>query len=316
MLSGRRALQHLPRILDTLWASPGPKSGESQDAPEWKVAVSTRTMSRPEEELPSTSRRWFIASGATHLLIGFLVFFSPRLNLFHSMPRTIPEPPLFLGYLGPTHYSDHIDELQANAMRSYLFRAPQNGVQSTRHRVQAEQPAQSRGAPAQQLDRAHATKTRSTPSPDGARPMSRVDGAAGTHGEGGVSTDNQEADPPIQEPGLQPDVPFSEQFVILKLVKPTYPEYELQHRISGRVIVALRITAEGEVGEARVQEATADPAIASTRSFELTAIEALQQWRLQLPKQYQLAEGYWIRVPVEFELDDPGFSKPVRLSTP
>jgi TonB family protein len=269
------------------------------------------------EERPRGTKRGLVASASMHLLAMFLIFYSPRL---HPMPRSIhidiPEPPLFLGYLGPSHFSKNLDALQPNGLRFYFYRPAQTGSPGA-----SRQPVP---VPVQKVTRVVSTHPTHAAaknpvvlgSTDGALPPLRRDAAQGTGGQGGTASSDLGTDQPIAEPGLQPDVPFSDQFVILRLVKPIYPEYELQHRIAARIVIAVRVTPDGEIDDESVQEARADPADASTHGFELSALEALRQWRVRLPERYRQSEGYWLRVPVEFRPDDQDFTKPLRLSPP
>jgi outer membrane biosynthesis protein TonB len=114
---------------------------------------------------------------------------------------------------------------------------------------------------------------------------------------------------PEAMPGLQPDVALSEDFILLRFVKPIYPEYELQHGVRGHVEVAVLFTPDGEVDEVVVQKSTCDPPSASTNGFELACIEALKQFRVRLPVEYRKSHGYWKTFPIDFLPEEQGLVK-------
>ena len=125
-------------------------------------------------------------------------------------------------------------------------------------------------------------------------------------------------EPEIIEPGgragLQPDVAYSEEFVILNLVKPTYPEFELSKRIAALITVVALITPEGGIGDAQIENVKVEPPGASSRGFELTALEAVRQWRIRLPLRYRQTEGCWLRIPIEFRPEDANFARSPMLA--
>lgn len=94
-------------------------------------------------------------------------------------------------------------------------------------------------------------------------------------------------------PALQAPLSTSEELQILRLVKPIYPEYELERGISARVLVAFYVAPDNQIEDAQVQEAITVPPAASSRGFELAVLEALGKWIVRLPPQYENVSGTW-----------------------
>jgi len=106
-------------------------------------------------------------------------------------------------------------------------------------------------------------------------------------------------------PALQADVSFSESFVILKFVKPVYPEKELREKVSARLMVAIHVSPYGDIDDQQVLESSTNPP-APASGFELAALDALRQWRVRLPILEPHPDGMWLRVPIEFTPQDEG----------
>lgn len=103
------------------------------------------------------------------------------------------------------------------------------------------------------------------------------------------------------------EISFSEDFVILNLVKPLYPEYELARRIRARLLVAVWVTPQGDLENEQIQEATTDPPSAPSRSFEIATLEAIRQWKVRPPKRLEKTTGIWLTIPIQFDPDDDNF---------
>jgi TonB family protein len=281
-------------------------------------------MSRPLEdydgELGGTLGGSVLRAAAGHVLIGLLLVYG--LVTHPPRPPSLSDIPFFLGYPGKTHYAPDLEVLQPGSLHFSFYQPPQSGVAGSQKSADAKDSKLVTQEPAP----AAATRL-----PDRAAPARKIAASAGgvlassklpkaqelrgTEGQGGAGASPGSIQPEAM-PGLQPDVPLSESFVISRLVKPVYPEYELQHRIRGRVVIAMRITPDGDVDDEVVKESTCDPADASTHGFELASLEALKQWRVRLPQQYQTSQGYWLTVPIEFVPEDPNFGKLEHLPLP
>ena len=96
---------------------------------------------------------------------------------------------------------------------------------------------------------------------------------------------------------------FSNKFVILKAVKPFYPEYEKQRSIQAMLTVAVYVTAEGRIENEQVTEVRTDPGGASPRAFVLAALEAVRQWRIRPRNIDGVSRGQWLTIPIEFGID-------------
>lgn len=92
------------------------------------------------------------------------------------------------------------------------------------------------------------------------------------------------------------DVPYSEDYVILHMVQPTYPPFELSKGIEGEVTVELLINKEGRVEDAWVLAAV------GPKSFEYASLAAVRQFRFKPPIQNGEPVPMWIRFQVRFRL--------------
>jgi TonB family protein len=215
-------------------------------------------------------------------------------------------PSPFLGFQGASRRAPNLDPLQPNSLKFFFFQPAKQGTIA----------ALGAGV----LDGKGETGDKVLPAPDPARRPRRPTAKPAASGirradptpekamrgnQGPASTPSPD-ELPLAEVGLESDVPYSENVAILHLVKPTYPEIELNRRISARVVVALHVTPDGEVDEFQVQEANADPP-GPTRAFELAALDALRLWRFRLPHRSEYADGHWFTVPVEYSPQNPHF---------
>ena len=94
----------------------------------------------------------------------------------------------------------------------------------------------------------------------------------------------------------------SENFVILKAVKPFYPEYEKQRSIQALLKVAMYVTADGRIENETVTEVKTDPEGASPTAFELATLEAVRQWRVRPPNVDGKPRGKWLYVDIGFDI--------------
>jgi TonB family protein len=233
-------------------------------------------------------------SFASHLVVlGLLV-----LAQIHR-PVGASDPEATLGYWDRSRRAGDLDLRQRDALRFRFFQPPTTGGAGARGAERRDAEARPRAAATTQVPRADGARA--------ARPRSTAD-AATPRSDTGDAAAGASADDGVSLPALQPDVALSDRLVITKLVKPSYPDRELQQGISADVLVALHVTPLGEIDEAHVQESRTDPP-ASPRAFELTALEALRQWRIRLPATGEYRQGCWIRVPVEYRPRDKDFER-------
>jgi len=261
-----------------------------------------------------------LGSISVHLLFAFLLWLSAH-HPAGSGPGVHP----FLGHPGLAHFAPNLEVLEPNGLHFFFYQPSQIGVigppenavvteptPRAAELVAAIQPTRREGR-ARPIAPAAGAAAGSSGRPEGrGGDSSAGDIGGGSGGQGGGAELPGGIVQPQALPALQPDVPFSETFVILKLVKPTYPETELNQSISARVVVAMHVTPEGEVDEVQVQDAKADPP-GPTHAFELASLEALKQWRIGVPKK---SPGYWLTVPIEFHPEDKGFGRLERGSPP
>jgi len=102
-------------------------------------------------------------------------------------------------------------------------------------------------------------------------------------------------------PAAHRDIAYSENFQIVKLVKPVYPEYELQRGVRARLLVNVYVTPSGDLEDAQIQQADTDPPSASSRGFELATLEAVRQWKVRPPSSVRGRQGIWVTIPVVFD---------------
>jgi TonB family protein len=211
-----------------------------------------------------------------------------------SSPAWLPS---WLGYKGTGPDARQLDLLQENAVRFRIFQPAVGaaGATGSASRTRLETP---------QADTKSQPAPVAMPSDDGVHPARRAPRAVRDDtGDGGATTAEEDL---AGAPALQPDVALSDDLTILKLVKPVYPERELAAGVSARVLVAIHVAPSGGIDELMVRQAVADPP-GSTRAFELTALEALRQWRVRLPPGDAQQQGMWLTVPIEYTPMDAEF---------
>ena len=189
-----------------------------------------------------------------------------------------PDRPQILGYRGPTRVIQEIDLIEPNSIQSYFHQRRREGR---------------RRSPEYRL--VERLKTDEGPEPVAVRePVKKPDPRPTAPVE---DIDLVEPVMPVHR-----EIAFSQEFVILRAVEPTYPEYEASQRVEGFVVVALYVTPQGEIDEALVIESRTIPPGGSPRAFELAALEAVQKWRIQPPKVDGEARATWIKIPINFDL--------------
>jgi TonB family protein len=91
-------------------------------------------------------------------------------------------------------------------------------------------------------------------------------------------------------------VPYSEEYVILHMVRPEYPPEELKEGVEGDVTVELYIDDGGTVESAWVLMATGPP------SFEHASLDAVRQFRFKPPLMQGKPMPMWIRFQIRFRI--------------
>jgi TonB family protein len=189
-----------------------------------------------------------------------------------------------LGYAGPTQIHPELEVREENSVQSSVYQKAIASQGQARESSSRRRPL--RGSPAGGLPANAGSSADGEPDlgvtedvPDLARPV------AGTHGA----------------------LSFSEDFQIVKLVKPVYPEYELQRGIRAKLIVAVWVTPEGDLENEQIQETLTDPPSASPRSFEIATLDAVRQWRVLPPRRLAQSAGIWLRIPIQFDPERPDY---------
>jgi len=92
------------------------------------------------------------------------------------------------------------------------------------------------------------------------------------------------------------DVPYSEDYVILKMIEPVYPHEELAKGIEGSVTVELFVNEYG-----RVEKATVLSALGPV-GFQESALDAVQQFVFQPPVENGRPTSMWIKFLIKFRI--------------
>jgi TonB family protein len=92
------------------------------------------------------------------------------------------------------------------------------------------------------------------------------------------------------------DVPYSEDYVIIKMVEPEYPEAEMKAGIEGNVLVELLVGDDGRVVDAAVLSR------AGPKSFADASLEAVRQFVFQPPVERGKPTTMWIKFVIRFRM--------------
>ena len=106
--------------------------------------------------------------------------------------------------------------------------------------------------------------------------------------------------PPAALPALQPDITFSEDFVIVSFVKPIYPEQALKRKISANVVVAMHVERRrrhrrAARGASRVGSARLDRRIRTDGPRR-----ACGSGGFGAPAGSDRSRGWWFTIPIEY----------------
>jgi protein TonB len=91
--------------------------------------------------------------------------------------------------------------------------------------------------------------------------------------------------------------PYSESYVILREVRPTYPQHEKERNIEGSVTVEVLVDTMGNVAHADVLE------VVGPDSFGKAALEAVRQFEFQPPVENGEASTMWIKFDIKFRIN-------------
>jgi TonB family protein len=94
----------------------------------------------------------------------------------------------------------------------------------------------------------------------------------------------------------QRDVPYTETYIILKMVQPEYPAYELENGIEGSVTVEMFVNEAGYVEMASVLSSI------GPKSFEQSSLDAVRQFVFQPPKKGDVPTSMWIKFLIKFRI--------------
>ena len=94
----------------------------------------------------------------------------------------------------------------------------------------------------------------------------------------------------------QHDVPYSETYIILKMVQPDYPVYELENGIEGSVTVEMFVNEDGRVDLASVLSSI------GPKSFEESSLKAVKQFVFQPPTIGDEPTSMWIKFLIKFRI--------------
>lgn len=92
------------------------------------------------------------------------------------------------------------------------------------------------------------------------------------------------------------EIPYSEDYVILYMVKPDYPREELDLGIEGEVTLEILVSSAGSVENAWVLSAN------GPQSFEAASLDAVRQFRFKPPIVNGIPTEMWIRFQIRFRI--------------
>jgi TonB family protein len=95
---------------------------------------------------------------------------------------------------------------------------------------------------------------------------------------------------------MHSDVPYSEDYIILRMVRPSYPEEELENGIEGEVLLEILVNEEGKVADAWVLS------LIGPRSFEESSLKAVREFLFQPPVRDGKPMPMSIRFQINFKL--------------
>lgn len=124
-----------------------------------------------------------------------------------------------------------------------------------------------------------------------------ADAASEARAEDKASVDVPELDPfDIPTVEARREAPYSEDYVLVKMVEPVYPPDALRAGLEGHVTVELLVDEHGRVASATVLSAL------GPKSFQDASLEAVRQFLFQPPLDHGVPVPMWIKFRIKFRI--------------
>jgi TonB family protein len=107
--------------------------------------------------------------------------------------------------------------------------------------------------------------------------------------------DDQVGKADIRSRKTRAEVPYREDYMILKMVKPVYPPEAIDQRLEGYVVVEMYIATDGTVAEALIRSAYGGT------SFETASLEAVKQFLFKPITENGTAIPFWVSFLITFK---------------
>jgi len=103
---------------------------------------------------------------------------------------------------------------------------------------------------------------------------------------------------PFEVPTLKArrEAPYSQDYVLIKMVEPVYPADALRAGLEGHVTVELLVDEQGRVADAKVISAL------GPKSFQDASLEAVRQFLFQPPTDHGVPSTMWIKFRIKFRI--------------
>jgi protein TonB len=109
--------------------------------------------------------------------------------------------------------------------------------------------------------------------------------------------DDVEGLDPIRSYPTHAPVPYREDYVIKKMIRPEYPEDAIERGLEGYVLVEVYVNDRGYVEEAWIRK------VKGAHSFETSTLDAVRQFEFKPIKERGKPISFWISFLVRFELN-------------
>lgn len=107
--------------------------------------------------------------------------------------------------------------------------------------------------------------------------------------------DDQSGEADLRSYKTRADVPYREDYVILKMVKPVYPPHAVEKGLEGYVVVELYVDTDGTVSEAWIRSAYGDA------SFETASLRAVRQFLFKPVTENGEPIPFWVSFLITFK---------------
>jgi TonB family protein len=206
------------------------------------------------------------------LLLSIPVGIAVLVLILTSVERTRVVHRIFtVGYEGPTRLVPTITIIDEKGIESDVTMPEQ-------HRMVAQNIVLQEGNP----DEEKAKETSSTAEEEPEEPV--FDDLSGTHDRRSQRT--------------HAEVPYQEDYVILKMVKPEYPPEALEKGLEGYVVVEIFVGTDGAVSEAWVRSSYGDA------SFETASLDAVRQFLFRPITEEGSPIPFWVSFLITFRYQD------------